>query len=286
MTIKKFDSFINEYNLSTENYSKYYYLVLRLNENTLNNLYTGRLDGLNGISNSTNIINAFFDVRDILLVMDKKDVEELNFIEKINYDDIDALSKNNFKLLKRLYDVKDDYTIQSLLYQGFMKIKHGKDYKKLRSIVFDKLSDLRYGLERNIHKLGDDFSNNTYDEFIDKAYNKLKNALDFPFSKDDMEKVFRLNILNFSELFKHEEEIMVNSSTFIIPPKSVIFIKEQNKYSYKFEEVNNLLSRHLDKLKEKYYVKILPYKQSHSAISDTHKQAFIYLRYLDKIRNK
>lgn len=286
MTIKKFDSFINEYNLSTENYSKYYYLVLRLNENTLNNLYTGRLDGLNGISNSTNIINAFFDVRDILLVMDKKDVEELNFIEKINYDDIDALSKNNFKLLKRLYDVKDDYTIQSLLYQGFMKIKHGKDYKKLRSIVFDKLSDLRYGLERNIHKLGDDFSNNTYDDFIDKAYNKLKNALDFPFSKDDMEKVFRLNILNFSELFKHEEEIMVNSSTFIIPPKSVIFIKEQNKYSYKFEEVNNLLSRHLDKLKEKYYVKILPYKQSHSAISDTHKQAFIYLRYLDKIRNK
>lgn len=286
MTIKKFDSFINEYNLSTENYSKYYYLVLRLNENTLNNLYTGRLDGLNGISNSTNIINAFFDVRDILLVMDKKDVEELNFIEKINYDDIDALSKNNFKLLKRLYDVKDDYTIQSLLYQGFMKIKHGKDYKKLRSIVFDKLRDLRYGLERNIHKLGDDFSNNTYDEFIDKAYNKLKNALDFPFSKDDMEKVFRLNILNFSELFKHEEEIMVNSSTFIIPPKSVIFIKEQNKYSYKFEEVNNLLSRHLDKLKEKYYVKILPYKQSHSAISDTHKQAFIYLRYLDKIRNK
>lgn len=218
--------------------------------------------------------------------MDRKDVEELNFIEKINYSDIDALSKNNFKLLKRLYDVKDDYTIQSLLYQGFMKIKHGKDYKKLRSIVFDKLSDLRYGLERNIHKLGDDFSNNTYDDFIDKAYNKLKNALDFPFSKDDMEKVFRLNILNFSELFKHEEEIMVNSSTFIIPPKSVIFIKEQNKYSYKFEEVNNLLSRHLDKLKEKYYVKILPYKQSHSAISDTHKQAFIYLRYLDKIRNK
>lgn len=286
MTIKKFDSFINEYNLSTENYSKYYYLVLLLNDNTLNNLYTGKLDGLKGISNSTNIINAFFDIRDILLVMDRKDVEELNFIEKINYSDIDALSKNNFKLLKRLYGVKDDYTIQSLLYQGFMKIKHGKDYKKLRSIVFDKLRDLRYGLERNIHKLGDDFSNNTYDDFIDKAYNKLKNALDFPFSKDDMEKVFRLNILNFSELFKHEEEIMVNSSTFIIPPKSVIFIKEQNKYSYKFEEVNNLLSRHLDKLKEKYYVKILPYKQSHSAISDTHKQAFIYLRYLDKIRNK
>lgn len=286
MTIKKFDSFINEYNLSTENYSKYYYLVLRLNDNTLNNLYTGKLDGLKGISNSTNIINAFFDVRDILLVMDRKDVEELNFIEKINYSDIDALSKNNFKLLKRLYGVKDDYTIQSLLYQGFMKIKHGKDYKKLRSIVFDKLSDLRYGLERNIHKLGDDFSNNTYDDFIDKAYNKLKNALDFPFSKDDMEKVFRLNILNFSELFKHEEEIMVNSSTFIIPPKSVIFIKEQNKYSYKFEEVNNLLSRYLDKLKEKYYVKILPYKHSDSAISNTHKQAFIYLRYLDKIRNK
>lgn len=50
---------LNEYVLSTEKYNDYYYLVLRLNENTLINLESMKLEGLKGISDNTNIINSF-----------------------------------------------------------------------------------------------------------------------------------------------------------------------------------------------------------------------------------
>lgn len=97
-----------EYKLTTENYSKYYYLVLRLNEKTFENLISGKFKNLKGISDNVEIINRFFDIRDILLIMDKKSVKELNDIEEVKYYDIDFLVKDSFKNLKRLtFDNKD-----------------------------------------------------------------------------------------------------------------------------------------------------------------------------------
>lgn len=229
-----------EYILSTENYSKYYYLVLRLNEETLNNLATKELKGLKGISDSIDIINAFFDVRDLMLVMKKEDVEKINEIEKIDYDDIDYLTKNNMEILRRIYDADDSYSIGSLLNQCVTKLysyKYTKNKTHQLITLYRKFYALmpitRKTLERNIYDLKNIKTVKNYNDLLEKSYEIFKK---FNISKEDLDIMLKYIILNFAAIFKKEGEVKIKNKIFKIPDNSVLFIKDEHPDSYTYEK--------------------------------------------------
>jgi hypothetical protein len=289
--LKTYIESINEYKLSTENYDKYYYLVLRFNENTLKNLISGKLKNLIGISDSTNIINGYFGIRDILLVMDKELVEKINDVEKVRYDDLDYLVNDNMKVLRRLYQVDDEYSVGSLLYQGIRKteyFRHKKDpinnlnyllklYRRVNGQMYNLFKELD---QRDIHKIHDiKFKN--YQELLDKSL-EILNKEKQKYSKENLDIMLQFIILSFASVFKDEGEILIKNETFNIPDSSFLFIKKTHPESYTFNNQNEILKKHIDRLKEKYTVKLLPYIKG-DIISQSHKSVFSFIRYLDKL---
>lgn len=282
---------LNEYNLSTENYDKYYYLVLKFNEDTLKNLLSGKLKGLVGISDNTNIINGYFDIRDILLVMKKESVHALNNIEKVRYNDLEYLTNDNMKVLRRLYQVDDDYSTGSLLYQGirrteyFNRVKKNVDnnLNKLYRRVNGQLYSLFKELDREIHKIGKlEFKN--YQELLDKSLTILNNEK-VKYKREELDVMLQFIILVFASVFENEGEVLIKNKEFIIPKDTFVFIKENHPESYTFNNQNEILKKYIVELKEKYTVKILPYIKG-DIINQSHKPVFSFIRYIDKMINK
>ena len=100
-----------------------FYLVLRDNIKTFESLSQLEFKGLKGISDNPNIINSFFDIRPILLVMDGKEVLKLNKnLQKIDYENPHQLVSNNFEILSRLLG-NDELLLRNIF--NVMKVKIG-----------------------------------------------------------------------------------------------------------------------------------------------------------------
>lgn len=279
---------VNEYVLTSEKYNNYYYLVLRLNEPTFKSLLDHKLDGLKAISDNIKIVNSYFDVRDILLVMPKTGVDEINNLIKVDYDDIEQLCANNLSILKRLYDVKDSHANNSLLYQAVQRISYIdrglKQYNQQVIKLYNKIR--RHNWQKfkkftdDIYKLKDSVVIN-FDDLVDNYYNLLHDS----YTKDELREFLTLIILSFSHIFRNEGEMLVSDKTFIIPDGSYIFIKKQQPDSYDTQSKEELMMQYLPNLKKSYNVKLLPYIYN-KYIGDTHKPVFAYIRYLDTLYNK
>lgn len=274
-----------EYKLSYENISNYYFLVLKFDEKTMINLVNGEFKGLKGISDNINIIHSFFDIRELMLVMDKKSTEHLNKLENVQYDNVDYLTKNTFKVLKRLTQDSQDYPLEFLMYQGFRK--HNNHTYKKNITISDKLIKLRkivmkehstfqlmdnkcYKILETIKKVKD------FDDFINQVYNSLDN-LNIEYEKQKVRNVFEYIILSYSCIFKHEGEILIQDDTFYVPEKSLLLIKDIPS-----DENKNILGKYIDILKKRYRTKEIPYVHGH-IISPSYKLSIPIIRYLDKI---
>ena len=99
--ITKFKLFENKKDIPN-----WFYLVLRFHEQerekTLDSLMRMELIQLKGVSDSYGISKSWFDVRDLLIVMNGSEVNKLNTIEPIEYYDPDSFCKNNFKFWRRI----------------------------------------------------------------------------------------------------------------------------------------------------------------------------------------
>lgn len=273
--IKDYNQYINEF--YAENYNKFYYLVLRSKESTIESLNDGKFVGLVGISDSEKIIDAFFDVRDILLVMPKKDTESINnkSLKKINYSDIDDICDNNFAVFRRLYDVDETYSVNSLIYQARQRTNRVEHMKKIKKPItpiilnmynhiynykYDSYNVYRefivfldyYGTKvipenaSNFSELCETVFQNISDENLIKntTYTNY-NPQNFisSFTKKVVEYVLKFIILNFMDSFKNEGEVLVMSDTFKIPQSSFLIVKRrkyEREYDYEtaLKEVN------------------------------------------------
>lgn len=288
---------IKTFELSTINYSKYYYLVLRLTDDTLKSLSTGELKGLQGISTSTSIINSWFDIRDLMLVMKREDVENCNKLTVVDYDDVDALVKDDLKLLRRLYDKCDNYGVGSLLYQGIRKTSYLNLKKNNRHgyyITSHKLAKLhkkvRWGMwkqydnfDRDTHSLNNLKNIKDYNDLLNKTL-KLLNKKSDRYTMDEIDSMLKYTILGFANCFKHEQEVIVKDKSFTIPNNSTLFIKEQYPDSFTFEKNTPLVDQYIPILNDRFNIKKLKFNHSkRGIISHTHKPTFGYIRYLDKM---
>lgn len=124
---------INEKNIETFTDPNWFYLVLRdgsvrgdKNPNVVwESLSRMKFDGLRGISDNILISRAWFDVRNIMLVMPADKVLEMNKINKIQYFNPDQLVNNNFEIIKRVMDNErgdDKYNITSTITKIFQNL--------------------------------------------------------------------------------------------------------------------------------------------------------------------
>ena len=197
---------INE--LYEEKYKKYYYLVVRIPDYKYDieservkeyeplifgGLQKGVFTGLKGISDNIDILNAFFDIRDMLLVMPKDSVDNINNnLFKIDYFDVHKLCENDMFLLRRIYQENPDYKLSHLFSQIenrhslFRDIKSNmfKVLKKHLSIhqlnKFYKIRkkaleiDILYLIENTVYKVLDGIEINSFDELVDIFYTYYK----------------------------------------------------------------------------------------------------------------
>jgi hypothetical protein len=134
--------------------------------------------------------------------------------------------------------------------------------------------------QRDIHKIGDlKFRN--YKELLDKSLSIL-NKEKVKYKREELDVILQFIILAFAFVFKNEGEVLIKNDKFIIPDDTFVFIKRNHPESYTYINQNEILEKYIDKLKEKYTVKILPYIKG-DIISNSHKPVFSFIRYLDKL---
>lgn len=272
-----------EYKLSSEAYDSYYYIVLEENGRmAINGLLRGEFVGLKGIANHTKVIDVFLSYEnDILLIMNKDEVDKLNDIEKFKYYDVEFLSKDNFKNLKRVLSFVQSRNLGSMMNHVIPSLNMGKfkdndRYNKLRRLCatepYEKL------LEFLINKIYVFLINEEAENF-DELVSIVNDAIDtMVFEDEDNDEIPNYNktmirnileykIIGVSSYYADESEYVVNSESFKIPEQSTIIIHNPSKAYINEVEFKELES--------KYKIKVIWNKKS----------ALPIIRHLNKIKN-
>lgn len=261
---------------------KYFYVVLRNQLSTFENLSKLNLNGLKGISDNYNIARRWFDVRDIILIMNSDDVLKLNTeLIKIEYDNFDLLLKNNLDLFIRIgHDNKGklirngyDYAIVNAIQCILQDINSNKKKYRLNTKLHDicnflSASEVYYKIEHYFHN--NEFNINNLNDLtnyiiqaikelpnIGNSYSWAKSSWDYKqelatnATKKEIEKLLKIGISYRCDAHKDEGEWYNYSDKFIIPKKSTIFFKEDvGKYikygthGLESEEIKSIINQY------------------------------------------
>lgn len=276
-------------------YKDYYYLVLRsqYNKKRIEDILKDKvIDGITSISRSEKIINAFFDIRPLLLLLPKNETRKINNLHEVDYLDIDYLCNDNFKLLRRIYDVDETYNLSSLLYQVFQRLDVKNKNKNTyisnlynHIIKNNQMKQILFLIKDVNLKISDDEYNEVtnFNELVNIYYKKILDIEDISYALENVRKpilveedLFRKNltieqvkyvtkyiILNFSTLFEKEGEVLVLDNKLKIPDSTIVFVKNS-----KYDNIK------VDVLAE-VFDKIIPIIH--------HKDTYIKIRNIDKI---
>lgn len=260
----------------------FFYLVLRNQPNTFENLAKLKLDGLKGISDNYNIARHWFDVRDIILIMNSDDVFKLNTeLIKIEYDNFDLLLKNNLDLFIRIgHDDKGkrirngyDYAIVNAIRCILQDINSNRKKYKLNNKLYTicnflSAPEVFYKIEHYFENKEFEINNlNDLTNYIIEAIKELPNiGNNYPWSKSswdesqeittnatkkEIEKVLKIGISYRCDAHKDEGEWYNYSDKFIIPKKSILFFKEDvgryikyGSHGMESEEIKSIINQY------------------------------------------
>lgn len=205
--IKIFEDFTNN--------GKFYLVIDDVNY-LLNNdefIQKGILHGLKGISANEDILNVLGTNCDIFIEMDENKVIAENNIIEVKYDDIELLSKNNFKLFKRVkgngLNLLNDYSF-------FIEISHMIQTDEHHLYDLSKKNNKLYKLitsEKFITFLKAEQKNfNNIDEYTKYVCSFIENA-DFNKIKSDLSNMF----LDMVEKYRYEQEWFILGDSFKVP---------------------------------------------------------------------
>lgn len=245
-----------------------FYLVVNWDK-AVDSIIKGQFDGIKGISKNKAIIKRFLDVRNTLLVMDYKDTLKINDLYQINYNNVNDVIKNDFRIIRRITmndrnsNINDEYQ-SILLFNSFSrtfdrytesdKYKYNKFFLKINKnkelIIELKYKYAKY-FDRNSHDISVLYDKqkpniNNLNEFIEWFYSILpllkkenKNNIpygDTPYNIENFEKekwyeFFKILFLEIVSHHKEESEWLVNGN-FYIPKGTTIYIKKRSNDTY------------------------------------------------------
>ena len=217
-----------------------------------------KLEGVVGISDNPKNVANWFELRDVMIIMDGKQTLELNDISKVEYDDPKLLVKDNFKIYKRLSDSRSDNNhhvlsnIFTYLYSYVIDknlIKHGDE----------ELSRFFSQLGNNVHRYADALENThikDFDDFVDKFIEVSKNKHGVDLNKKPLDSVLWSVIKKAGKTFSDEHEWIVNNKVLNIPQGSTVIFKDRKtglydkmyqKFGHEYESTKDLYQTYIDK---------------------------------------
>lgn len=266
---------------------------LSASDHNLNDTFfrTGKLEGVQGISSSKYIWQEFSPNagRSIFFVMDAHEVVRLNEIERIGYDDPDALIADNSRMIGRILSIKDvarspgDNLISGVFSRAARGIAdHYMDTVNNRAQFI--ASDLRKGrvpdfknevLDIDLSGFGD-FQNDglrlsSYEDYRNLYYQASIAAgwygEDFkkfwaPQNRSKNHAAIKAALLAQAKVYAGESEWVVKG-TFTVPQSSLVILSIPEKYQKPKPEPRPLTwSRFDDEYHERYQILMDKFKKT------------------------
>lgn len=282
-------------------------------------LSNGELNGVLGVSESKNIIKSFFGVRNFYIQMPADEFLKLNNSEKLIFNSLDYLVKNNFYFLRRLFNNIND------LPQAFTKLFnsyiHTSNIKNNYNINLELFNSLIYYINYGIVKSGQselesyiksisgkNFTN--FEHFLDEFYEGFaKNNRYFKskvieysyFSqiedikyviKDAIKQIFENGLKELENAFGDEKEWIINEKSLKIPPGSRITFKlpiQSSNYWAENQKTKDMAKWHPYTTDHGYkFLRLFwdEYKKYKNKLNDLYDINFIDDSKYEKVRNK
>jgi len=279
--LKSILNFVNE----DVNYDvpKWFYVVSK--KDYLGKIGSMKLDGIQGISSSVDIINKWFDIRDVMIVMPGDELIKMNNLQQINYTDPDKLVSNNFKMIIRLKQLYNSETPEKIITHGILQnstaqIENGSNYIKKHKFVEqqkDRYSLMTY-LKRNSWSISKyvynqikngyvinnmtDFNKVVYDG-INSDYVEEETISNVPYGRtpyakkdidySQLEKILKSCVYYIGNVFKKESEWIIEDKILRVPRGSKLVIKHDvGNYGKKRYDSPGLSSDKLEEVFNQY----------------------------------
>jgi hypothetical protein len=252
--MKTFWQYLNEASYTQSDIPKYFWVVFDL-EAMKDELKTGKVKGLKGISSHHNIQFQFLGVaRDAMLQIPSKDLLAVNNVTRIMYDNPHYLVSNNLWALKRIYDTNHSSWVNHVFGNLFEQIqKNIKDDNYIRY-------DMGYYGFRNIdrewsNKISNKKINNikqlavVIKDYIDKIFSK-KTGKEYNIKLNDLMNAITETLKNIGKVYSTENEWVVKDSVFTVPKTSILYVLAHKpaNFNQKFFDVvkNNMKASIMD----------------------------------------
>lgn len=255
--LKYISNFLNE-DIHYESFHKPKWFFLVSRKPYLEKINSMKLEGVMGISSSPEIINRWFDIRDVMIVMPSDKLIEMNNLHPVYYYNPDQLVSNNFKLIIRL---KQDYkspgpektVVNGILKNTMNQMEMYGNYEK--QYKFKDRQKERYALMKYLNRRSWEISEYVYrkieEGFIVKNMNDFNNIVysaimsdtvreetgsnipygEIPLSKKSIDKNLLMKVLKgcvyyLGNVFNDEAEWIVKDKTLKVPEGSKLVIKQ------------------------------------------------------------
>ena len=275
---------INE--IYEDKYNEYYYLVMNIpsdrllgdnNNRVIDGLKNRKFIGLKSISDNIGIINGFFDIRNLAIIMPKVSTDIINKLEKIEYFDVNYLCNNDMEVLRRMYNVDSDYDNASLFSQistrgsywqyKTPKIQNDKtlnDFIKIRNFAFNNYKQYKI-IQDSQHQILRGKKVKNFNHLVYIFYKFFKNTdndtlfRNLPYRSDKnlelelltvecITNILKYLILSFSVCFSTEGEVLIKDNFFNIPDGSTLIVKYKDNIKYFMDD---------EDIKNKYDIKYI-----------------------------
>lgn len=274
----KFNDYLLEKSYVPSDLPKDFWVVFDLEE-MLDELKTGKVKGLKGISSNSNIQFDFLGVaRDAMLQMDSEELLKQNKITRIMYDNPHFLVSKNMWGLKRLYNARSAQWISQVFGNIFERIQaemkpvdkqlaYDMEYYGFRNVDYDwakKMSPrLKINNIKDLSKIIKTYIETIFSEKTGISYN-------IPLQK--MQDIIYKSLETIGKIYSGENEWVIKNDVLTIPKKSHLYIltKEPDIVNQKAYDVvkDNLKTNSMDMffifkendIDDKYYKDVSLYK--------------------------
>jgi len=254
-------------------------------------LMSGTLDGVKGVSSSSNNVAEWFTMRGALIVMNYQDFANINNIQVIDYENIGELMANDLFIFRRLYNNLNEYDesekgLKRVIIDSLNKI--GRNISRELNLLLELVDGEKAKEVYRIEKFLNPSETSAFWRWIENNEVKIDNAKSFTkamidFNKiddsylgsgfpnptltiDDLLPSVENGIIYSSKIYESEQEIILLDRKLNIPKGSQLFFKNQTSLNnlddliksyyldsrYKIYSVDNA---DLEKFKAKWFAK-------------------------------
>ena len=247
----RLQKYLNEKSFSAKDIPKDFWIVFDL-ESMVDELKTGKIKGLKGISSDSDIQFSFLGVaRDAMLQIDSKKLLKLNKITRIMYDNPHYLVSNNLWALRRMYNASPNNWANQVfgnlfgMIQKQMKgidkqLRYDMEYYGFRNVDLKWAKQMNSkGKIKNIKDLSISIKDYIENIFSDKT------GIDYDMPLNTIKDIIFKALKDIGEIYSSENEWVVKNDYLVVPKGSTMYILTMEPDNFN-KDVYDVVSNNMD----------------------------------------